>query len=104
MSDDKGLIFLVKLKSGLELITRADKDEDKDVIVLNKPITFVQTQQGLAPDVWPSFAAEDAVIVLKDEDVMCVTTPHENVQKVYKQFHGEITIETPPEKKLVLPT
>lgn len=101
MAEDKP-ILLVKLKSGQELIARV---QDNDTTyTLHSPATFTQTPDGnLGLDNWPMFAAEDSVVVLRYDDVLCVVPAHEKVVEGYRKYLGEVTIETPPEKKLIVP-
>ena len=103
----KDNIVLVTMLTGESLICESLKETtDGSVLVLSKPhaVGIVSGPNGpalsLAP--WPRFSAEMDEVEVRDEHVVCITKPEENIAEGYNvQILGGIS--TPKKPGLLLP-
>lgn len=92
-------VRLVKLISGEEVIGEISKTEDGMYILLNNPIRFMATQQGVAIVPFNPLLAEEPLQIPRGA-IMLIANLREEVITEYKSRFGGVIV---PPTGLVLP-
>jgi len=80
----KGDTVSIKLTSGEEMVANLVEENDTE-IVLKKPMVIVAAQQGLALSPFMFSANPDAIVKLKQANVLCILKTVDELGKQYTQ-------------------
>lgn len=104
MSEQSNVV-LIKLSSGDEIIAKATELDSRYTEIKN-PLMVVMKPKG-KDEVEVSFVpfmalAEDDVVLILSAHIIAVAQPKDETIKGYLQSIGDVLIQTPPEKKILL--
>ncbi len=95
-------IKIVKLVSGEQFVGEVGIGDG--CILVYKPTVMGLTQEGLQARPWLMFNHVDEIIHIKNEFVMCIVEPENEVAKIYdSSILNPSDIIQPPKTKLELP-
>lgn len=95
-------VKIVKLVSGEQFVAEVGLADA--CIMVNKPTSMALTTGGLQARPWLMFNHVDVIIEIKNEFVMCIVNPEEEVARIYDEsILNPSDIVQPTKQRLELP-
>jgi hypothetical protein len=91
------MVKLIKLVTGEEVVAKVDINDIEGTYILNKPIAFVQTEQGVA--MVPLSPLVDGAITVRSSHIVYMADPIIDVVNAYNEKFGGLVM---PSSKLMV--